>query len=88
MSEAQDHRPTTTRHLGRRRAAPGPLANRSANHCGKFRALNEGGRLSIPVHSSRMRRRFGNRPDEGILVQRFWQMELKPAAEALGLMLL
>ena len=41
-----------------------------------------------PVHSSRMRRRFGNRPDEGILVQRFRQMELKPAAEALGLMLL
>ena len=35
-----------------------------------------------------MRRRFGNRPDEGILVQRFRQMELKPAAEALGLMLL
>ena len=27
-------------------------------------------------------------PDEGFLVQRFRQMELKPAAEALGLMLL
>ena len=43
---------------------------------------------SSAIHSSRMRGRFGNRPDEGILVQRFWQMELKPAAEALGLMLL